>query len=225
MAFSLDPSQLISNALTSLVNSAIIVGMPTKENPIPRFVLCEISDERAQGLAKLPGIATQAGELKSRVVVEPSMYSFTAILSDFSDNQSSEFKAVQTALSAVASVGNSFASFGSILPNLAGLTTGYVSSQISTLTQIKNNMQPVLIMGAYFSLGVLQQTTPFLLSKWYLQDFDAPHAPGKGGCVLTLTLKEQFEPRDTSLLKGGLKALLGEIVSPLAGQVAGLVIP
>lgn len=225
MAFSLDPSQLISNALTSLVNSAIIVGMPTKESPVPRFLLCEITDERAHGLVKLPGIATQAGELKSRAVVGASMYSFTAVLSDFSDTQSGAFKAVQTALAAAATLAGSFASFGSILPNLAGLTTGYVSSQISTLTQIKNNMQPVLIMGAYFSLGVLQQSTPFLLSKWYLQDFDAPHMPGKGGCVLTLTLKEQFEPRDTSLLKGGLKALLGEIVSPLAGQVAGLVLP
>lgn len=222
MAFSLDPSQLISNALTSLVNSAIIIGMPTKEVPIPRFILCEITDERAQGLVRLPGVATQAGELKSRAVVGASMYSFTAVLSDFSDNQSSEFKAVQTALSAVGNVVGQIATFGSILPNLSGLTTGYVSSQISTLTQIKNNMQPVLIMGAYFSLGVLQQTTPFLLSKWYLQDFDAPHAPGKGGVVIQLTLKEQFEPRDTSLLKGGLKALLGEIVSPLAGQVAGL---
>lgn len=222
MAFSLDPSQLISNALTSLVKSAIIIGMPTKEAPVPRFVLCEISDERAQGLVRLPGVATQAGELKTRAVVGASMYSFTAILSDFSDNTSSEFKTVQTVLSSVSSVGGSFATFGSILPNLSGLTTGYVSSQIATLTAIKNNMQPVLIMGAYFSLGVLQQTTPFLLSKWYLQDFDAPHLPGKGGCVLSLTLKEQFEGRDTSLLKGGLKALLGEVVSPLAGQVAGL---
>lgn len=220
--FSLDPQQLVANALTSLVKSSIIVGLPTKEQPIPRFVLCEIPDENPRVSVRLPGIATQAGELKSRAVREASTYTFSVVLSDFPDQQSDAFKVVQTVLSNIASLGGSLATFGSILPNLSGLTTGYVSSQISTLNQIASNFMPVMILGNYFSLGVLQQTTPYLLSKWYLEGFDAPHKAGAAGTVLQMRAKEQFEPRDTSLLKGGIKALLGEIISPAAGQVAGL---
>lgn len=225
MAFSLDPQQLIGNAITSLVKSGVLVGMPTKENPVPLFILAEFPEETAGGSVRLPGVATQAGELKTRAVIQASTYDFNVVLSDTDNKQSGVFKAVQTALGGIGGLVNSVASFGAILPNLSGLTTGYVASQIGVLTKIKNNMMPIMILGTYFNIGVLQQATPYLLSKWYIEDFSATHMPGVTGTVIRVKCREQFEPRDTSFLKGGIKALLGEIVSPFAGQVAGLVIP
>lgn len=222
MAISIDPQQLIGNAITKLVNSGVLVGMPTKENLAPLFVLAEFPNEMTGGAVRLPGVSTQAGELKTRAVIEPSTYEFDIVLSDYDNKTSGVFKAVQTALSGLGGLVNSVASFGAVLPNLSGLTTGYVSSQIGTLTKIKNNMMPIMVLGAYFNIGVLQQATPYLLSKWYIEDFSAPHKAGVGGTVIRVKCREQFEPRDTSFLKGGIKALLGEIVSPFAGQVAGL---
>jgi hypothetical protein len=222
MAFSLDPQQLIGSALTNLLQSGVIIGLPTKENPVPYFLLCEFPNENAGGSVRLPGIATQAGELRSRAVIEASTYEFDVVLSDFDTKTSGAFKTVSTVLASLGGIGNSVASFGSVLPNLSGVTTGYVSSQIATLTRIKNAFMPIMILGAYFNLGVLQQQTPYLLSKWYITGFSAPHMAGKAGVVMRVTCKEQFEPRDSSFLTGGIKALLGEVVSPLAGQVAGL---
>lgn len=222
MAFSLDPQQLIGSALTNLLSSGVLIGLPTKDNPVPLFLLCEFPQETASASARLPGIATQAGELRSRAVVEASTYEFNIVLSDYDTKTASAFKTVSTVLASLGGIGNSVASFGSVLPNLSGVTTGYVSSQIATLTRIKNGFMPIMVLGAYFNLGVLQQQTPYLLSKWYITSFSVPHDAGKAGVVMRVSCKEQFEPRDTSLLKGGLKALLGEVVSPLAGQVAGL---
>lgn len=222
MAFSLDPQQLVSNAITKIVDACVIVGMPTKENPVPIFILCEITAETARAIAKLPGNATQAGELKSRSVIEPSTLDVTAVLSDFDGKDNSTFKIVSTALAGIGNLVGQVASFGAVLPNLSGLTLGYVSSQIQALNQMKNNMMPIMILGNYFSLGVLVQTTPYLLSKWYIEEFTAPHDGAKAGSIVTIKVKEQVEPRDTSLLKGGLKAVMGEIGSPLAGQTMGL---
>lgn len=222
MAFSLDPTQLISSALTNLLQSGVLVGLPTKDNPVPLFLLCEFPQETAGASARLPGIATQAGELRSRAVIEASTYDFDIVLSDFDSKTSSAFKTVSTVLASLGGIGNSVASFGAVLPNLSGITTGYVSSQIATLVRIKNAFMPIMVLGTYFNLGVLQQQTPYLLSKWYITSISAPHAAGKAGVVVRVTCKEQFEPRDSSFLKGGIKALLGEVVSPLAGQVAGL---
>jgi hypothetical protein len=222
MAFSLDPQQLVSNAITKIVDACVIVGMPTKENPVPIFILCEITAETAHAIAKLPGNATQTGELKSRSVIEPSTLDVTAVLSDFDGKDNSTFKIVSTALAGIGNLVGQVASFGAVLPNLSGLTLGYVSSQIQALNQMKNNMMPIMILGNYFSLGVLVQTTPYLLSKWYIEEFTAPHDGAKAGSIVTIKVKEQVEPRDTSLLKGGLKAVMGEIGSPLAGQTMGL---
>jgi len=125
------------------------------------------------------------------------------------------------ALTAIAVLINEIASYGAILPSLTGLTTGYVASQISSLFQIKNNMQPVMVLSSYFSLGILQQNTSYLSSSWFIEEIEAMHEGGKDGTIIKLKLKEQFTPRNVSTLQGQASAIAGELVSPLAGQAVG----
>jgi len=72
MAFSLNPATLITNAVTSLVNSAVLIGMPCDGAPVPLFCLCEFPEETIHGGVMLPGALTQAGEMKTRSVIQPS---------------------------------------------------------------------------------------------------------------------------------------------------------
>ena len=219
--FSLDPSKLITDAVTSLVHSSVIVGMPSTGAPVPLFCLCEIPEETIHGSVKLPGAYTQAGEMRTRAVIEPSVYEFSAVVTEHDGKNSSVFKSVQVALTAIAAIINSVASFGAVLPNLSGVNTGYVASQISSLTQMKNNMMPIMILSSFFSLGVLQQGTAYLSSSWYIEDFSATHEGGKDGTVLKIRLKEQFTPRNTSSLIGAVSAIAGETISPAAGAAIG----
>jgi hypothetical protein len=219
--FVLNPATLVTNAVTSLVHSSVIIGMPVKGAPVPLFCLCEIPKETVHGAVKLPGAYTQAGEMKTRSVIQPSTYEFTAAMTEHDSKNSSIFKSVQISLTAIAAIINSIASYGAILPNLSNINSGYVASQISSLNQMKNNMMPIIILSSYFSLGVLQQGTPYLSSSWYIEDFYASHEGGSDGTLITVRLREQFTPRNVSTLAGMAKGLAGEIISPSAGNAIG----
>lgn len=221
MAFSLNPASLITDAVTSLVNSAVIIGMPCQGAPTPLFCLCEFPEETIRGGVTLPGALTQAGEMKTRSVIQPSTIDLSLAISEHDGKNNEIFKTVQTALTAIAVLINSIASYGAILPNLSGLTSGYVASQISSLFQMKNNMQPIMLLSNYFSLGVLQQNTAYLSSSWYIEEIESMHEGGKDGVIIKIKLKEQFTPRNLSGIAGMLSSIAGETISPLAGAAVG----
>jgi len=117
-------------------------------------------------------------------------------------------------------VTNSLASFGAVLPNLSGLSVGYVASCISTLNQMKNYMKPVMLLGSYLPLGILQQSTPYLQSAWYIEEISPPHNAGEAGVAMTIKLREQFSARDTSAL-GAVLAVASAVVAPNGGAILG----
>lgn len=224
MAFSfntLNIPGMISGAITSFAQSAIIIGLPTADAPVPIFCLCEIPNERAHASVRLPGNLTQAGEFKARTVIEASTIDLDIVLSDIPMSRDmSIFRMIQSTLNAVALVSNSLASFGAVLPNLAGLSVGYVASCISILNQIKNFMKPVMILGSYIPLGVLQQTTPYLSSAWYIEEISPPHEAGQAGVAMTIRLREQFSQRSTSG-DGAVFSVASEVAAPNGGVIIG----
>ncbi len=218
MAISIDIMGMVSGVVTSLVDSAIIIGLPTSDAPAPTFLLCEIPNERAHASVKLPGNLTQAGEFRARTVIEASTMELDVVLSDIpASRDQSIYRIIQTALNSIALVSNSLVSFGAVLPNLSGLSVGYVASCISTLNQMKNYMQPIMILGSYLPLGVLQQTTPYLKSAWYIEEINPPHTAGEAGVVVTLKLREQFSMRDLSII-GIVSAVATAIAAPNGGS-------
>lgn len=212
---------MITGSVTSLFNSSLLVGLPSSEAPAPVFVMCEIPREQARASAKLPGNLTQAGEMRARTIIEASTIEMDLILSDIPmSSDQNVFRAIQVVLANAALLTNSLASYGAILPNLSGVTTGYVASCLSVLNQMKNYMMPVMVLGSYIPLGVIQQTTPYLSSSWYIEDIGIPHDAGIAGTKVTVRLREQFKQRDTSLL-GAVKAIATEVAAPNGGVNMG----
>lgn len=221
MASTINVTGWISGTVTDTLNSAIIIGLPTASAPVPVFCMCEITNERGRASAKLPGNLTQAGEFKARTVIEASTMELDIVLSDIPASADQNiFRVIQLALNNVALVSDSIASFGAVLPNLAGFSAGYVASCISVLNQMKNYMLPIMILGSYIPLGVLQQTTPYLQSAWYIEEISPPHEAGKAGIALTIRLREQFSMRDTSAL-GAVLAVASAVVAPNGGSKIG----
>ena len=107
-----------------------------------------------------------------------------------------------------------------MLPNLAGLSVGYVASCLSVLNQMKNYMQPVMILGSYIPLSVLQQSTPYLSSGWYIEEMSPPHEAGKAGIALTLKLREQFTLRSSTLM-GKILSVASDTIAPNGGAMIG----
>lgn len=224
MAFSLNMltiQGMISGAITTFVDSAIIIGLPTADAPVPTFCLCEIPNERARASARLPGNLTQAGEFRARTVIEASTIELDIVLSDIPmSSDLSLYRVIQSTLNSVALVSNSLVSFGAVLPNLSGLAVGYVASCLSILNQMKNFMKPVMILGSYIPLGVLQQTTPYLSSAWYIEEISPPHIAGEAGVALTIRLREQFTARSTTGI-GAVASVASEVAAPNGGVIIG----
>jgi len=224
MAFSLNTLNIpgmISGAVTNFADSAVIIGLPTADAPVPTFCLCEIPNERAHASARLPGNLTQAGEFRARTVIEASTIDLDVVFTDIPTTRDlTMYRMIQTALNSVALTSNSLASFGAVLPNLSGASVGYVASCISILNQIKNFMKPVMIIGSYIPLGVLQQTTPYLSSAWYIEEISPPHVAGEAGVALTIRLREQFSMRSTSG-GGAVASVATEVAAPNGGVSIG----
>jgi len=224
VAFSLNTLNIpgmISGAITSFADSAIIIGLPTVDAPVPTFCLCEIPNERARASVRLPGNLTQAGEFRARTVIEASTIELDVILSDIPMTRDLRlFRVIQSTLNSVALTTNSLVSFGAVLPNLSGLAVGYVASCLSILNQMKNFMKPVMILGSYIPLGVLQQTTPYLSSAWYIEEISPPHVAGEAGVAMTIRLREQFTMRGTTGL-GAVASVATEVAAPNGGVTIG----
>jgi hypothetical protein len=222
MAFNLSIAQLISGAVTNLFQSALLIGMPDFQNTfVPVFALCEIPREDARAAVRLPGNLTQAGEMRARTVIEASTIELDLVFSDFPETaDQSIFRAIQVVLANAALVTNSLATFGAVLPNLSGVTSGYVASCLSVLNQIKNYMMPVVLLGSYIPLGTIQQSTPYLSSSWYIEEIGIPHDAGVAGVKVTVKLREQFNQRSTSLV-GSLVAVATEVAAPNGGSSLG----
>ena len=224
MAFSLNTLNIpgmISGAVTNFADSAVIIGLPTADAPVPTFCLCEIPNERAHASARLPGNLTQAGEFRARTVIEASTIDLDVVFTDIPTTRDlTMYRMIQTALNSVALISNSLASFGAILPNLSGMSVGYVASCISILNQMKNFMKPVMLIGSYISLGVLQQTTPYLSSAWYIEEISPPHKAGEAGVAMTIRLREQFSMRSTTGA-GAVASVATEVAAPNGGVTIG----
>ena len=221
MAVKIDIAAMLSGAVTNLFQSALIVGMPSLSAPVPIFAMCEIPHEQAHASSRLPGNLTQAGEMRARTVIEASTMELELVFSDFPETaDQSIFRAVQVVLANAALLTNSLATFGAVLPNLSGLTSGYVASCLSVLNQIKNYMMPVIVLGSYIPLGTIQQSTPYLSSAWYIESIDIPHDAGIAGVKVIVKLREQYTQRGTSLL-GALVAVATEVALPNGGSTIG----
>jgi len=81
-------------------------------------------------------------------------------------------------------------------------------------------MKPVMILGSYIPLGVLQQTTPYLSSAWYIEEISPPHEAGQAGVAMTIRLREQFSQRSTSGA-GAVLSVASEVAAPNGGVIIG----
>ena len=218
MPFSIDPSDLIGSAISDLVKTSIIIGMPSPISSVPQFVLATIPTESAQGSVTLPSLQLTAGDYLMKVAVNSGTYSMTVILSDYDPFPSPWLAAVTTAVQQLAGIGSSLASFGAVLPNLSGLTSNFVQSQLGVLYSMRDNAMPITLLNSYIHLGAISQKNPNLQSNWYIETISVGHEEAEGGLVVDLGLKELLSKKNSDL--SDVRNLLGN----LAGiATAGLI--
>ena len=82
------------------------------------------------------------------MIVQPSTLKFTGVISE-DDTSSETMRIVQTVLSGVAGLANSVASFAQC-SEFIGAYDWFLNAQVVALNAIKNNRQPILLLGHIF---------------------------------------------------------------------------
>jgi len=218
MAFSIDPADLIGTAVSDLVKASIIIGLPSPTAPIPNFIIATIPREQAQGSVNLPSLQLTEGDYLMKVAVNSGSYGMTVILSNEDPIPLEWLDGVATALQQLANLSNNIASFGAVLPNLASVTSNFVSSQLSVLYAMKNNGQPLMILNSFIHLGSLSQTNPNLASNWFIENINVVREEAEGGLVVSLQVRELLTKRDSVFSP---KNLLSNIAGVATAGAAG----
>ncbi len=119
--------------------------------------------------------------MKTRSVIQPSTVDLSLAIVEHDSKNPEIFKAVQVALTAIAVLINEIASYGAILPNLSGLTTGYVCvTDIPIFIPDKeqhaagHGSQQLIFHSAYYSRILLICYPPGLI-----EEIEAMHEGGK----------------------------------------------
>lgn len=226
MAFSLDPAALIGNAIQGAIGAPILIGLPSPTAKIPNFVIGIMPEEQVQTSVALPAFQLTAGDLFMKSAIQPGEYTFRFVLSQDPMLNAEWLSTVATAVQAFSGVAGQIANFGAVLPNLSGVSSNYAVSQLSTLRNIKNGMQPVLLLNAFIPLGSVSQNNPFLSSEWYIETIDVVREEAEGGGVVEVTLKELLRKRNPSLTSPGaiLTNFANETIGPGAGSSLGALI-
>lgn len=224
MAFSLDPATFIGNQIQGLIGAPVIIGLPSPQGPVPNFVIGIIDEEHADTSINLPAFQLSAGDLFMKSSLESGTYSFNMVLSQDPMLATQWISTLATTLQALSLVTNSIANYGAVLPNLSGISANYAVSQLSTLRNIKNMSQPILLLNTFITLGSISQNNPYLSSNWYIQNISLGRQGAQGGGIVTVTLKELLVKRDPSLTAGNLLTnFANEIIGPGVGSAfAGL---
>lgn len=213
----LDPMTFLGSQLEGLIGAPIIIGLPSLIAPIPNFVIGIIPEEYASGSVTLSSLQTSAGDLFLKSAVNGSEKTISFVISQDSLLPENWLSDVLTVIQNLTGVLNSIGGGG--LPNLSGVSSNYITSQLSALRNIKNGNQPVMLLNTPISFGSIGQNNNNLSSNWYIEDYRIIREEAEGGVIMQIKFKELLTKRDISLTPGGIITNFGnEIISPAFGS-------
>ena len=198
MSVKIDPRDLIGMAADATVQASVIIGMSSPTAQIPGFVIGVIPTEEAQASVTMASMQLTGGDLLQKVAVDSSLVSFTLILSDTDQTPAEWVDYIATGIQQISGLANSTINHGAVLPNLSSVTANFARSQLAVLMQMKNNAQPIYILNSYLSLASIQQQSPYLQSRWFIDSINILKEETAQGIIVDIVAREMLVKRDAS---------------------------
>lgn len=216
----LDPSTFIGSALEGVIGAPILIGLPSNIAPIPNFVIGIIPEENAQGSVTLSGLQISGGDLFMKSAINGSEKILTMALSNDTLMPQQWIQTVANVLQILSGVGNAIGGGG--IPNISGVSNNFVTSQLSSLRNIKNGNQPIMLLNSFVTLQSIGQNNNNLSSNWYIENYQIIKEEAEGGCLVQIKIKELLSKRETLLSAGNfITNFANEIISPSLGSSIG----
>ncbi len=214
-SFSFDPQNLLGGMTQGVTNLPIIIGLPSRQNPVPNFIMGITTTERARTSSTLPGMQLTAGDLFLKSARNGSEFTFRVIVSETPNIKKEVVETVSKAIQQLSTIASSFANFGGVFPNTSGITSNFVSSQLSALSSMKDGFQPIMALNMFMPLSAFSIQNPYLTSSWYIDHVEHAKEEAERGVVVDVTLRELLMKRDPSF------TLLTKVAANLANQLVG----
>ena len=146
MAFEFNPKEKIGNYSQGIIGQSVIIGLPSNARAIPNFVIGTTTWERAGISSTLPGLTVTDGDLIQKSARNGGAFSFQFIISETPNVSSQQIARVSKAVQQISNVARTLLNPApSFIPNLSGINTSFVATQLTTLSNMKD------FFSAYYS--------------------------------------------------------------------------
>ena len=214
MAFSFDPKGKVSDYSQGLIGQSIIIGLPSIASYIPTFVIGTTTTERATISSTLPGMTVTDGDLVQKSARNGGRYTFQIIISETPNVSSQQIAKVSKAVQQVANLARTLLNPApSNIPNLSGINTNQIASQLTTLRNMKDYFQPVLALNLFMPLSSFSIGSNNLTSYWYIENIEFNKGEAERGVQVSVTLKELIQRRAFSDVNRILSNLATELLN------------
>lgn len=199
MAFEFNPKEKLGNYSQGVLGQSIIIGLPSNASLIPSFVIGTTTVERASMSNTLPGLTVTDGDLIQKSARNGGNYNITLIISETPNVSSQQIAKVSKAVQQISNVARTLLNPApSFIPNLSGINTSYIATQLTTLRNMKDFFQPILALNLFMPLSSFSIGSNFLNSFWYIERVSIVKEESARGMVVDIALKEILERRSFS---------------------------
>jgi len=225
MSFSFDPQSMLGSMSQGLTNLPIIIGLPCPQAIIPNFVVGITTEEKARTSNTLPGFQLSAGDLFLKSARNAGTFNVKLIVSETPNVRNETIKTISSAMQQLSTIASSFAAYGGVLPNIAGISSNFAIGQLNALQAMKDNFQPILALNLYMPLATFSTKNPFLTSSWYIEDLSFEKGEAERGVIADITFRELLLKRSPVLsIYNVLTNLANELLGPGVGSSIGSVL-
>lgn len=208
-----DPQSSLGAASQGIIGLPVLIGLPSRVNPFPGFVIGVSTSEDAQTSSQITGLPITDGDLTMKSARAPGSFRFDFVISETPAANSQQVVQITKIIQQIANVASSIFSGTIAAPNLSGVSSSFVTSQMVTLQNMKDGFQPIFALNLYMPLNAFSIRSPYLNSSWYIERLSFNKREAERGVVATITLKE--------LLNKTASGSPGAIVENLANQLLG----
>ena len=214
MAFEFNPRGKLGDTANGLITQSVIIGLPSESNPIPNYVIGTTTTENANVSSTLPGMTITDGDLVQKSARNGGKYTFKLIISETPNITNQQTAKISQAVQQISNVAKTLLNPAtSGIPNLSGVNTSVIASQLTTLRNMKDNFQPILALNLYMPLSSFSIGNNFLTSYWYIENMSFDKGEAERGIQVSISLKELVERRSFTSVKRVLANLATEILN------------
>jgi hypothetical protein len=214
MSFEFNPHSKVGSYSQGVIGQSVIIGLPSMASAIPNYVIGTTTTENANISSSIVGLPITDGDLIQKAARNSGTYTLKLILSETPNTSSQQIAKVSKAVQQISNVARTLLNPSpSFVPNLSGISSSFIVTQLTALRNMKDFFQPILALNLFMPISSFSVGNNNLNSFWYIEKISFDKEEAARGVIVNLSLKEVVERRSFSSVSQTLMNLATEILN------------